>query len=74
VHRHWVTRRILRRARDFYLSMHGHHHGREPAQALRRQALTDVLGNHAPSPLHLGVMAFWAAVGIVTATRWFRWE
>ncbi|MEO3862234.1 ABC transporter permease [Acrocarpospora sp. B8E8] len=38
------------------------------------QALTDVLGNHAPSLLHLGVMVFWAAAGIVAATRWFRWE
>ncbi|GII52247.1 transport permease protein [Planotetraspora thailandica] len=38
------------------------------------QGLVDTLGGHAPSALHLGVMAGWALVAAAFAVRSFRWQ
>ncbi|GAA4591469.1 ABC transporter permease [Planotetraspora phitsanulokensis] len=38
------------------------------------QGLVDTLGGHAPSALHLAVMAGWAVVAVIAAARSFRWQ
>ncbi|GAA4569600.1 ABC transporter permease [Planotetraspora kaengkrachanensis] len=38
------------------------------------QGLVGTLGGHTPSALHLAVMAGWAVVAVIAATRTFRWQ